>query len=534
MTSDTTSTGTGPPVDVSPAGVPPVDVSPVGVSPDAGPVPSARSASGGEAPHPYRPGELALSAEEMRDAGHHAVDLAVQRLCTVADGPPHTVADPAGLAALLGEPLPEDGGDLTGLLDHLAHDVLPLGIRFDHPRCFAFVPTTGNYPAVLADLLSTAHLSVPGAWLVGSGPTRVELTALDWLKELLGLPGHWGGLFVSGGSVANLTALAAARDHHLDGDLAGARLYCSTQAHPSVARAVHLLGLGRDQLIALEPDAVQRLDPRVLAARIDADLTAGLRPFAVVATVGTTSTGAVDPVTDLARLCRRHGLWLHVDGAHGAAFALSERGHDLRDALGHADSLTFDPHKWLFQPYETGCVLVRNPELLRATFRMARHHLDTGYLHPAEARHDEVNLDDLGPQQSRGLRALKVWLSLKTFGAAAFRRAVEHGLHLSDHAAARITAHPDLDLAGAPGLGILTFRCRPPGCPADPPAVDRLQQSVSDAVRATGQALLLTTRVQGRTVLRMCTINPATTTADIDTALDLVVRAGREAQQRPR
>ncbi|MBB1244737.1 aminotransferase class V-fold PLP-dependent enzyme [Streptomyces durbertensis] len=468
----------------------------------------------------------------MRAAGHHAVDLVVQRLCTVADGPPHAAAAPAALQPLLGEPLPEEGGDLTGLLDQLTQDVLPLGIRFDHPRCFAFVPTTGNYPAVLADLLSTAHLSVPGAWLVGSGPSAVELTALNWLKQLLGLPDHWGGLFVSGGSLANLTALAAARDHQLGGDLTGARLYCSTQAHPSVARAAHLLGLGRDQLVALEPDPDQRLDPRNLTAQLDADLAAGLRPFAVVATVGTTGTGAVDPVTDLARLCRRHGLWLHVDGAHGAAFALSGRGHDMREALGRADSLTFDPHKWLFQPYETGCVLVRDPELLKATFRMARHHLDTGYLHPAEARHGEVNFDDLGPQQSRGLRALKVWLSLKTFGAAAFRRAVDHGLHLSDHAAARINAHPGLELTSKPSLGILTFRCRPGGGSTDPATVDRLQRSVSDAVRATGQALVLTTRLRGRTVLRMCTINPATTTADIDTALDLAHRAVLAADPR--
>ncbi|MFG2159854.1 pyridoxal phosphate-dependent decarboxylase family protein [Streptomyces olivaceus] len=354
------------------------------------------------------------------------------------------------------------------------------------------------------------------------------MTAVDWLKELLGLPAHWAGLFVSCGSVANLTALAAARDHRLDGDLTGARLYCSTQTHPSVARAAHLLGLGRDQLVALEPDTGQRLDPRSLAARLDADHAAGLRPFAVIATVGTTGTGAVDPVTDLARLCRRHGLWLRVDGAHGAAVALSDRG---REALGHADSLTFDPHKWLFQPYETGCVLVRDAELLRSTFRMTRHHLDTGYLAPAEARKGEVNLDDLGPQQSRGLRALKVWLSLRTFGAAAFRRAVDHGLRLSDHAAARITAHADLDLVTPPGVGILTFRCRPRGNAAGPAAADRLQQRVSYAVRATGQALVLTTRVGGRTVLRMCTINPATTTADIDATLDLVVRAAREQRE---
>ncbi|WP_267242585.1 pyridoxal phosphate-dependent decarboxylase family protein [Streptomyces sp. PR69] len=487
------------------------------------------SAQGSDAA-PYREGELALSADRMRQTGHRAVDLVVERLQDAARHPPHAVASPADLAGLLHEPLPEQGADLTALLEHLARDVLPLGIRFDHPRCFAFVPTTGNYPAVLADLLSSAFLSVPGAWLVGSGPTRVELTAVAWLRELLGLPDGWGGLFVSGGSVANLTALAAARDHRLAGVLADARLYCSTQAHPSIARAAHLLGLDRSQLTALEPDRAQRLDPRALAARLEADLAAGLRPFAVVATLGTTGTGAIDPLAELAGICRRHRLWLHADGAHGAAVALTDRGRELRRALGLADSLTIDPHKWLFQPYETGCVLVRDPELLKHTFRMARHHLDTGYLHPAEAQGDQINLDDYGPQQSRGLRALKLWLSLKTFGAAAFRRAVEHGLRLSDHAAARIAAHSELSLVTAPSVGILTFRYRPPGT-IDPRTLDELQHTVSRAVCATGEAMLLTTRVHGRPVLRMCTINPATGPADIDATLDLVLAAGRSASR---
>ncbi|WP_225102422.1 pyridoxal-dependent decarboxylase [Streptomyces sp. CoH27] len=480
-------------------------------------------------PHdaPYRPGELALPVAWMRQAGHRAIDLVVERLQHVAHHPPHAAAGPADLEAWLHEPLPEQGSDLTALLERLAQDVLPLGIRFDHPRCFAFVPTTGNYPAALADLLSAAFLSVPGAWLVGSGPTRIELTTIAWLRELLGLPDDFGGLFVSGGSLANLTALAAARDHHLAGDLTKARLYCSTQAHPSIARAAHLLGLDRSRLIALEPDHAQRLDPHALSARLDADLAAGLRPFAVVATLGTTSTGAIDPLAELATLCRRYRLWLHIDGAHGAAVALTSRGRHLRTALGQADSLTIDPHKWLFQPYEAGCVLVRDPQLLKNTFRMARHHLDTGYLHPAEAHGDEINLDDYGPQQSRGLRALKLWLSLKTFGAAAFRRAVDHGLQLADHAAARISVHRELDLVTGPSLGILTFRYLPAEATTDPDMLDEFQHAVSRAVGATGQAMLLTTRVRGRTALRMCTINPATTRADIDATLDLVVQAGR-------
>ncbi|NGO72124.1 pyridoxal phosphate-dependent decarboxylase family protein [Streptomyces boncukensis] len=483
---------------------------------------------------PYRPGELALPTADMRNAGHRAIDLVVERLRSVRHTAPHATADPAALKALLDEPLPEDGRDLTEVIEQVTQQALPLGIRFDHPRCLAFIPTTGNFPAALADLLAAAYLSVPGAWLVGSGPTRIELTALSWLCELLGLPETWGGLFVSGGSVANLTALAAARDHHLAGDLTDARLYCSTQAHPSIARAAHLLGLDRSQLTSLPPDTGHRLDPRLLSARLTQDRAAGLRPFAVVATLGTTSTGAIDPLTELADICRDHRLWLHIDGAHGAAYAATARGHHLRPALRRADSLVIDPHKWLFQPYETGCVLVRDPALLKNTFRMERHHLDTGYLRPSRARGDEINLDDYGPQQSRGLRALKLWLSLKTFGATAFRRAIDHGLDLAEHAADRITAHRELRLVTPPGVGILTFAYEPPGPEPDLAAMDRLQYEVSEAVCASGQAVILTTRVHGRTTLRMCTINPATTSVDIDTTLDLVVQTGRACRIRTR
>ncbi|MEW2546600.1 pyridoxal-dependent decarboxylase [Streptomyces sp. NPDC047002] len=488
-------------------------------------MPSGRTAPDDQ--KPYRQGELALSAEEMRRAGRQVVDLVVERLLGVAEGRPHAVLGVAEARRLVGRELPEEGADLADLVERVARDVLPQGVRFDHPRCFAFVPTTGNYPAVLADALASAFLSVPGAWLVGSGPTQIELTALGWLAGLLGLPGSFGGVFVSGGSVANLTALTAARDDRLGGDLARARLYCSTQAHPSVARAVHVLGFGRDQLCALPPGPGLRLDARAVRERVVADLAAGLRPFAVVATVGTTSTGAVDPLPELSAVCEEFGLWLHADGAYGAAAALTSRGREQCAGLASVDSLTVDPHKWLFQPYEAGCVLVRDPAVLRASFRMDRHRLDTGYLAPARATGEEVNLDDYGPQQSRGLRALKLWLSLSAFGAAAFRRAVDHGLDLAEYAGARIAAHPGLELVTPPALGIVTFRHRggrapDGGCAHD----DGFQERVSAAVCATGDAMVLTTEVAGARCLRLCTINPASTEADIDRTLALVAAAG--------
>ncbi|MBH1934292.1 ATP-grasp domain-containing protein [Streptomyces sp. AV19] len=482
-----------------------------------------RTATGAEEPAPP---PLRLAEEPMREAGRHAIDLVVARFTGARDRPPLRVPPPDALRAALDEPLPEDGtDDLCAVLDRVTRDALGEATRLDHPRSFAFTPATGNFPAVLADALASAHLSVPGAWLVGAGPTQLELTTLDWLKTLLGLPGETGGLFVSGGSVANLTALAVARDHLLGDDRTGARLYCSAQAHPSVARAAHLVGLTRDQLSVVPTDDALRLDPVNLARRIAHDRAAGLRPFAVVGTLGTTGTGAVDPLDALADLCAREGLWFHVDGAHGAAAAATARGHGLRPALRRADSLTVDPHKWLFQPYEIGCVLLRRPELLRATFDLTRHALDSDYLGPTVPRGAEVNLSDHGPQQSRGLRALKLWLSLKTFGARAFRQAIDHGMDLAEHAAALIAAHPELSLVTPPGLAVLTFRYHPADVPPGWDA-DRAQEHISRAVCAQSEALLLTTRVHGATVLRMCTVNPTSTRDDVAYVLDQAVCHG--------
>ncbi|MFF4223592.1 aminotransferase class V-fold PLP-dependent enzyme [Streptomyces abikoensis] len=478
---------------------------------------------------------LRLDERRMREAGRHAIDLVIGRLTTPGSRPPCHAPSPGALRAALDEPLPEHGTrDLPGLLDHVTERALAEATRLDHPRCFAFVPSTGNFPAVLADALASAYLSVPGAWLVGAGPTRIELTTLRWLKAFLGLPDGHGGLFVSGGSTANLTCLAVARDHRLGGrPQPHARLYCSSQAHPSVAQAAHLLGLTREQLTVLPPDDDLRLDADALAERVGRDRRAGLRPFAVVATLGTTGTGTVDPLDRVADVCREEGLWLHVDGAHGAAVAGTPRGHHLRNALGRADSLTVDPHKWLFQPYEIGCVLLRRPELLPETFGLARHALDQGYLrpaHPAAPPGEEINLSDYGPQQSRGLRALKLWLSLKTFGAGAFRRAIEQGAELAEYAAGLVEAHPELELVTPPSLAILTFRYRPRNASATWDA-DAAQAHISRRVCADGGAVLLTTTVRGATVLRMCTINPASTRADAAYVLDLVTRYGREAGQ---
>ncbi|RDI65836.1 pyridoxal phosphate-dependent decarboxylase family protein [Nocardia pseudobrasiliensis] len=469
---------------------------------------------------------LTLPPDQMRAAGDRAIELIIERMNEGEFGPVLVRRSRDDLENNWDEPLPDHGRDLVDLLERLAVDALPSGMHSDHPRCFAFVPTSGNYPAVLADALATAFLSVPGAWLVGSGPTQLELVTLRWLRELLDLDAHFGGLFVSGGSIANLTALTAARDSRLGGDLTAARAYCSTQAHPSIARALHIIGLRRDQLVVLPPDDRLRLNPARVAERIRSDRSDGWRPFLVVATIGTTSTGAVDPIEELADVCEREQVWLHADGAFGAAAAATDRGRRMMAGLNRVDSLTLDPHKWLFQPYELGCVLLRRPEQLKETFAMARHFLDSGYLTAAESDGREPNLSDYGPQQTRGLRALKLWLSLKTFGANAFRDAIDQGMTLAEHAAVFIDNHPELEPTSEPGLGIVTFRYRPPTMAASTD-LDSFHTELARTVLEAGFAMITTTRVRGRIVLRMCTINPRTSAQHVDDTLGHIVNCGR-------
>jgi aromatic-L-amino-acid decarboxylase len=252
---------------------------------------------------------------------------------------------------------------------------------------------------------------------------------------------------------------------------------------------------------------------------VHADRTRGLRPFLVLANAGTTGTGAIDPLPGLAALCRDERLWLHVDGAHGAAAALTERGRKALRGLDEADSVVIDPHKWLFQPYEVGCVLVRDPDVLHRAFTIDRFRAQTGYLalsRPAEA---ETNLSDHGVQFTTAARALKLWLSLKGFGVAAFRAAIDHGLDQADHVAARVRESPELDLVAGPALGIVCLRHRG--------GTDDLQAAICRDVNEDGRTLIATTTVDGALALRLCTINPRTTQADLDRVLAAIVASGR-------
>jgi aromatic-L-amino-acid decarboxylase len=448
---------------------------------------------------------LSLSPEEMRRLGHRVVDRIVDHLEGLREQPPIRVGDARELRAALGGPPPEAPGDPDAALDALFEQVLPFVQHGDHPRFFARIGSPSNFVGVLADAAAAGFNVFTGSWTGGSGPATVELVVLDWLRDLCGLPAGTGGVLTSGGSVATLVALAAARTAHF-GDRAPAEAvaYASAEGHASIPRALRVLGLAGEQIRILPAGAGQRLEPDAVAAAIRADLAAGRRPFCLAASAGTTSTGAVDPLPALAGVCAEHGLWLHVDGAYGAPAALAPAGRAALAGLDRADSLVLDPHKWLFQPYEIGCVLVREGDLLERTFALSGDYL-------RDVASGEVNFRDRTVQLTRGGRALKLWLSIRVFGLAAFREAVAHGIALAEHAEAVLRERPGWEVASPAQLAIVCFR-RAGG--------DELQTRIAEAMVADGFAAPSTTVVDGRVALRLCTINPRTTRADVERTIE--------------
>ena len=394
------------------------------------------------------------------------------------------------------------------MLGRLLADVLPYASRTDHPGYFAFVPSFTTWPAALAELIAAAANPYCGAWMESAGPAQVELQVIDWFRDWLGMPGSTSGVLVTGGSAANLTALLVARDA-AGGPSDDEIVYVSDQAHSSLARTARAMGLRPHQVRVLPTDGRWRLRPGSVTAAVRADREAGRVPFALCASGGSTNTGAVDPLADLADVCAAEGLWLHVDAAYGGFAALSPKGQKLLAGIERADSVTLDPHKWLFQPMECGSVLVRDGARLERTFAVHPDYLDDN-----DARGSgEVNFADRGLQLSRGFRALKVWVSVQTFGLAAFRAGVQRNLDLAEFAETLVRSHPDLTLMAPAVLGIVCFRREWPGC--DEAETERRGLALARALEHSGTALVSSTRLAGRHAIRLCVLNPTSSEADV-------------------
>lgn len=446
---------------------------------------------------------LGMAPEEMRRLGHKVVDLVVDRLERRAEEPAIRTGDAQALSEALGGPLPGAPMDPEASLELLAEVALAHMQHGDHPRYFARVPGPSAFAAVLGEWLGVGFNTICASWLGASGPATVELAALDWLREMIGLPDGTEGVMVSGGSIASLTAFAVARDQMGPGVV-----YLSDQAHASLGRDLRIMGLPPEDIRIIETGADFRLPLGALGNAIEKDKKNGARPWMAVATAGTTNTGSVDPLQDIAALCRAEGLWLHVDGAYGAPAAMTEEGRRAMRGLECADSVAVDPHKWLFQPYDIGVCFISRPGALERCFTMTPE-----YLKDVRGGEGEVNFGERGLELSRRARAFKLWMTIRTYGAEGIRNGVRKGLESAEFAEAYLRARPERwEVLSPAQLGIVCFALK---------GVDRAgHEARVKAISDSGFACVSSTALKGRGAFRLCTINPLTTEADIARTID--------------
>lgn len=461
--------------------------------------------------------DLELDGATLRRLGLAVLDKAARWVDETGHRPVLRTDGSVRAARRLSEPAPEHGTPFRRLLARVVSEVLPVGLDPASPGYLAFIPGGGLPHAALADLLTSVANRYTGLWRPAPALVQLEVSVVRWLCGWVGLHGPTaGGLLTSGGSIANLCGVVAAREQSGEEDLRRLVAYSTAQAHNSVVKAVRTAGLRADQVHTVAHDARFRMDVDDLTTKIAEDRAAGRVPFLIVANAGCTPVGAVDPLRALAALRDREGLWLHVDGAYGGAFAMTERGRRVLEGLGEADSITLDPHKGLFLPYGTGAVLVRDRATLQRAFTVPASYLPEPVPHA-----DHWDFADMGPELSRPSRGLRLWLPIQMHGAGAFRRALDEKLDLAQLAWARIRALPYVRGVAAPQLSLFAFRVEPPGGDGD-----RVTRQVLSAVGRRTRVLITGATVHdpavGEPVFvgRVCVLSFRTHQAHIDQLVD--------------
>ncbi len=472
-------------------------------------------------PPPFGSTGLGMTAEEMRRLADAATERIIDRIEGLRDERPWRGATRAELEPLLREPAPEVGRDAVSVMERVVRDVLPIAARVDHPRFFAFVPSAPTWPGVVADFLASGYNTFQGTWLGSGGPSQLELVVIDWFRQWIGYPETAGGLFTSGGSAAILDALVAAREQH--GAPERPAILLSDQSHSALERAARIIGVRPQGIFKVASDADYRLPVAALNEAVARARALGFTPIAVCANAGTTNTGAIDPLPEIAAFCANQQIWMHVDACYGGFAVLCERGRELLAGIQLADSISLDAHKWLFQPFEAGCVLVRDIATLERAFSVQPE-----YLQDTRLGMEQVNFADRGYQLTRSFRALKVWMSIQTFGMARFRQAVAQAIDLADRAGQHVLQSEVLELLSPPSLGILCFRFRPRGSDWPPARLDQLNEALQARVIESGVAMISSTRLRGAYSLRFCIMSHQTSWDDVRETLDCIAVSGQQ------
>lgn len=460
--------------------------------------------------------KLEPTPDETRELIEMTARRVITYLSTLPTQPASSFVEADEVARSLVEPLPASGQPYAELLALLFERVIPQGCNTNSPGMFSYINGGASIHGAIADLITSATNPYVGYW--GGAPAMVQLehTVVRWLAELVGLGDGAGGVLLSGGSLANLSALVTARKAMLDGDPRVGTVYASDQVHHSVAKALMVGGFADDALRVVPSDDSYRIRLDLLAERIRADREAGRRPFCVVGSAGTTNTGAVDDLRALAGLARSERLWFHVDAAYGGCFALTERGKAALAGIELADTVVLDPHKSLFSPFGTGCLLARDPDALRRAHELHSDYID-GVVDTAE-HGSALNFADLSPELSRGMRGLRVWLPLKLLGANAYRAALDEKLDLARYAAAQLEGMAGFELVARPQLSILAFRATQAGLGEG--ELDQLNRDLLERVNARGKVHLSATNLNGKFTLRICVLSLRSHARAVDTCLD--------------
>jgi aromatic-L-amino-acid/L-tryptophan decarboxylase len=489
-----------------------------------------------------RTAPIEMIADDFRAIGHHLVDRIADLLDSLPARPLTMGESPAEIRDALdvSRLLPDIGTDPAKLIARAAELLFDHSLFNSHPRFWGYITASAAPIGILGDFLASAINQNTGAWFLSPMASEIEAQTIRWIAQLLGFPTTCGGLFVSGGNMANIVCFLAARQAKAgwDARVAGLhgnatqqlRVYCSRETHTWIQKAADMSGIGTDNIRWIPTDKDLRMDIKILQNQIEADKEAGERPFIVIGTAGSVSTGAIDDLSEIAKICRAENLWFHVDGAYGGfATMLPDASPELR-ALSEADSIAVDPHKWLYAPLEAGCALVRDPEKLREAFAYHPPYYHFGV--------EAINYLDYGPQNSRGFRALKVWLVLQQVGRKGYEQMLADDIQLAKALHELVTGQPELE-AFTHSLSITTFRYVPRDLKKADEKTDeylnQLNTELLTRLQNSGEAYISNAVIDDRFALRACIVNFRTSLADIEALPEIVLRIGREvdAELRP-
>ncbi len=461
---------------------------------------------------------LELSSEAMTQIGEAAVKAIVEHIKNLPKAPSFNLENSIEIARSLREPPPEYGTDFNSLLNFFMNQVVPLSITTPHPGYLAYIPGGGLYPSAIAAFIAAATNRYVGTWFPAPAAARLEANVLEWFAQWMEYPQSARGILTSGGSLANFSAIVTARRHLLGDDLSLGTIYTTNQAHLCIVKAAVLAGIPQSNIRLLGVDENFRAIPDLFESAIKEDQKKGLRPFLLISNAGTTNTGAVDPMLDLASIAGNYGLWHHIDAAYGGFFNLCDEGKRVLKGIDHSDSIVLDPHKGLFVPYGTGSLLVKDGELLKQA-----HMFAADYLQDLSIPEGEINATDYSPELSRSFRGLRVWLPLKLFGVKAFRDNLAEKLQLTKWMYHQFLKQPNFECFSKPDLSVIAFRYHP-----KKGEINVFNKQLLEKINNSKRIFLSSTLLKGEFVIRVCILSFRTRKAIVEEAFDIIKTSAQE------